>query len=725
MAMETDTRRIVFAFFVAMALLVGYQVVVNRLLPPPKAQPSDQPAPEATQPGPGTPTVPAAPETVPTTTSTTPTTAPRATYALVAAPEQQPVTLGGRDGDALRVELNPLGASVESIEFTARDDKGRYVRRMTTESEDPYKLLAPVVDGDWERYSFATHALRIEEFPHKEQQLGNLPWEVSEESPGEKVVFSTRLRSEQTGEDILRLTKTYTLRPGKPIFEVDVVVENLGPTPLTMQLEQDGPTGIHKEHLQYDMRRLLTTQHTDSGIELNKGYQWSALKDATLKGEPIQLLAGSKGPFVWTALANKYFAVYTRPLPLKGDFQDYIASAIGLSVAPNALDNQGDLLARLKTRPMVIAAGSALHVPLEVHAGPKDAGHLAKADPAFVDTTKLYYQSAKSADSRCACCTFDWLRDLMGWLLEHIRLVVQNYGVAIIILVVIIRGLLHPLTVFQQKSMFRMQDAMSRVQPKLDAVKERYANDKVKQNQEMMKLFSEEGVNPASNFVSFLPLILQMPILVALWTALNTDVNLRHAPFDGWWIDDLSAPDALIAFATPQNIPVLEWIPFIGAKLFCGFTSVNLLPILMGVSMWLQQKYMPKPHMKAKMEAARKRHEQQKSKSGMSPQDQIRQQQIMAYMMSILFPLMFYSMPSGLNLYWMATNVVGIFESLLIRKQLDEERQRREREGPPPPGKKRGLMSKVFKRIADQAEDLQRKADELAKTEGGKKKKKP
>ena len=349
----------------------------------------------------------------------------------------------------------------------------------------------------------------------------------------------------------------------------------------------------------------------------------------------------------------------------------------------------------------------------EVYVGPKDPDVLAKVNPAFADQTKVYYNLAAAADRRC--CTFEPLPQIMIGLLHWIQYLVRNYGIAIIILVVIVRTCLHPLTVYQQKSMFRMQDSMARLQPKLQDIKERFANDRTRLNQETMKLYAEEGVNPMGTLVGMLPLFIQMPILVALWTGLNTDINLRHAPFDGWWIKDLAAPDALVAFDPPITIPVLGQLPLLG-WMFTGVTGLNLLPILMGISMWLQQKYMPKPGMQAKLEAAKKNPPAERKPGQTSPQDQLRQQQMIAYMMTFMFPLMFYYMPSGLNLYWMATNVFGIGESLIIRKQLREEKERRAREGPPPPStkKKSGFMSRMLKKMAEQAEEIQRKADKLS-----------
>jgi YidC/Oxa1 family membrane protein insertase len=714
---------------VAMAVFLGYQYVINKVFPPRRQAPTPVAAPGLEQPAPAP---PATTTTAPGPTTAPVATAPERTYFMTAGVDSEPIMLGGREGDALRIRLNPRGAALATLEFTALEAKGRFVHRAAPDSEEPYQLLAPVDNGERVYYSFATYRIWIEERSgqvwNQSWRLDDLPWVVSEKS-ADKVVFTTALGTGSQGEELLRLTKSYVLRPGKPVLNLELSVENVGSDPLKVRVEQDGPLGIRQENPQYDMRRLLTAQYTSRGIELNKGRQYSELQKATLDplAGPLQLLRPDKGPFLWTVLANKYFGVYTRPVAITGDFQDYVVGVTGLVADPHAvaragdLRAHGDLLARLATRSTVLSPGAGLRCPFEIYAGPKDAEHLRQADPVYADKTKLYYQLAQSADTRCFC-TFLWLEELMVWLLGKIHLVVRNYGVAIIILVIIIRTLLHPLSVFQQKSMFRMQEAMARIQPKMEAIKQKYPNDKVKQNQETMKLFGEEGVNPAANFVSFLPLFLQMPILVALWTALNTDIHLRHAPFDGWWIVDLSAPDALLTFSPPITIPILGWLPLIGGW-FSNVTSLNLLPIVMGVSMWLQQKYMPKPHVKAKLEAARqKAAEQSKSKSGLSPQDQLRQQQIMAYLMAILFPLMFYRMPSGLNLYWLSTNIFGIFESLVIRRQIDREKQRRELEGPHPQVRRPGLVGRFFKHIAAQAEELQRKADVLSRTADGKRK---
>ncbi len=689
---------------VALGVFVLYQAIITRIYPP--QPPTTQPAPAEP-----TPTPAPGPESGPTGTAaaTGPTTAAPPAYAFVASASLEPVILGGADGDALRVELDPRGASVARVQLWRKDKRGRFVYRAHPEGNAAYELLSPVWAEGVEWLSYTTARVWIKDPEPRSWDVGRIAWETVEAEP-RRAVFRTALRSTDGDRTVLELVKSYTLRPNQPVIDLTLEVRNTAAQPLTVWVDQYGPLGIPQEGLQYDTRSLLSAQLNKTTVELNKAYQHAKLLDATLKKDPVRLTVPDKGPLVWLALTNKYFGAFTRPLPVDAPQVDYIAGVDGVAVDVTGR-HKGDLLARLTTIPRTLAAGESLRVPLEIYTGAKDTDRLGKVNPAYADPAGLHYQLAQAPDTQSCCCQFAWLRELMIGLLGAIQSVVRNYGIAIIILVVIVRTLLHPLSVFQQKSMYRMQAAMSRLQPKMQAIKEKYANDKVRQNQEMMKLWAEEHVNPMSNFVAFIPLFLQMPILVALWSGLNTDINLRHAPFDGYWIRDLSAPDAILTFP-PVTIPLLSWI-------MGDITSLNLLPLLMGVSMWLQQKYMPKPQFQKPAEPAAPPAGGQRT-GGMTPEEQMRQQQIMAYVMAIVFPLMMYRLPSGLNLYWMATNIFGIGESLLIRRQLEREQSRPPAPTPREP-RRPGLLGRFFQHIAAQAEELQRKADALRESEDGKK----
>ena len=169
----------------------------------------------------------------------------------------------------------------------------------------------------------------------------------------------------------------------------------------------------------------------------------------------------------------------------------------------------------------------------------------------------------------------------------------------------------------------RSAERMREVQPKLKALQERYADDRQKQSEEMMKLYKEENINPLGGC---LPLLLQMPVLIGLFYALRTSIGLRQAP---WilWFDDLSQPATMVEVA--------------------GF-PIRLLPLVMAGSMYLQQKMMPQ--------------------TGMDP--------VQARMMLIMMPgmmlLFSYTFPSGLVLYWTVSNILGIAHQYWVRNHLNK-----------------------------------------------------
>jgi YidC/Oxa1 family membrane protein insertase len=163
---------------------------------------------------------------------------------------------------------------------------------------------------------------------------------------------------------------------------------------------------------------------------------------------------------------------------------------------------------------------------------------------------------------------------------------------------------------------------MQKLQPKIEELRKKYQNDPQRLNTEQMKLYKEHGVNPMGGC---LPLLLQMPILIALFTVFRTTIELRHAPFI-WWITDLSAPDTI--YTLPFSIPIYG-------------QHVNVLPIIMALSTILQQKMT--------------------SSSSTNPQ-----QKMMTYMMPIMFFFMFNQFPSGLNLYYTLFNLLTVAQQKFI-----------------------------------------------------------
>ncbi|MHC5088175.1 MAG: YidC/Oxa1 family membrane protein insertase, partial [Planctomycetota bacterium] len=196
-----------------------------------------------------------------------------------------------------------------------------------------------------------------------------------------------------------------------------------------------------------------------------------------------------------------------------------------------------------------------------------------------------------------------------------------------------------------QVSMMKMQ----KLAPKMQEIQKKYANNKQEMNKQVMAMYRDHGASPISGM---LPMMLQMPIWIALWTAVYTSIDLRGAGFLPVWITDLSMPDQLFVIPYAAKIQTL---PLIGSFFPDYF---NLLPLLMGVVMFLQQKMMPS------------------SQAAASTNPQMAQQQkMMMIMMPLLFPIMLYSGPSGVNLYILSSISAGVVEQKIIRKHLKEKEE--------------------------------------------------
>ncbi|MEM1434068.1 MAG: membrane protein insertase YidC [Pseudomonadota bacterium] len=242
-----------------------------------------------------------------------------------------------------------------------------------------------------------------------------------------------------------------------------------------------------------------------------------------------------------------------------------------------------------------LAPGASAKLPVQFYAGPKDQDRLEEIAPNLnltVDYGFLW-----------------WLAVPLFKLLQWFNAVTGNWGVAIVLLTLLVKAILYPLSAKAYKSMANMR----RVAPQMKRMQERYASDRQKLSQEMMKLYQKEGVNPLGGC---LPMLLPMPIFLALYWVLYESVELRQAPFVGW-INDLSVMD-----------------PFF------------ILPLLMGGSMYLQQL--------------------------LSPQMGDPMQQRVMKLMPVMFTVLFLFFPAGLVLYWLVNNVLSIAQQWYVMKQFDQ-----------------------------------------------------
>ncbi|MBU6447148.1 MAG: membrane protein insertase YidC, partial [Verrucomicrobia bacterium] len=258
--------------------------------------------------------------------------------------------------------------------------------------------------------------------------------------------------------------------------------------------------------------------------------------------------------------------------------------------------------------------------PFRIMAGPYDNSLLKELDALYDEPLKNYnpeYVSALSIQGWFSFISQPFSKFLF-WLMEIFHTITRSWALSIVLLTIALRAMMYPLNNWSIRSSLRMQE----MAPKIKAIQEKHKKDPKKAQIEVMNFYRQSGINPLTGCF---PVLLQMPFLIGMFYLLKSSFPLRGAIFIPGWIDDLSAPDILFTWGQPL------W--FIG-------NEFHLLPILMGLSMFLQQKLTAKmPQDPSKMTDAQK------------------QQKMTGNMMAVLFMVMFYNFPSGLNIYFMLSTL--------------------------------------------------------------------
>jgi YidC/Oxa1 family membrane protein insertase len=273
-------------------------------------------------------------------------------------------------------------------------------------------------------------------------------------------------------------------------------------------------------------------------------------------------------------------------------------------------------------------------MPFRIFAGPYDTALLKELDALYEEPLKNYnpdYVSALSIQGWFSFISQPFAKFLF-LLMELFYAVTHSWAFSIILLTIALRAMMHPLNNWSIRSSIKMQE----IAPKVKAVQEKYKKDPRKAQTEVMNLYRESGINPLTGCF---PVLLQMPFLIGMFYLLKSSFPLRGAMFIPGWIDDLSAPDVLFTWGQP--------IYFIG-------NEFHLLPILMGITMYLQQRFTSKLP---------------KDPSKLS--DTEKQQKMMGNMMAVLFTVMFYNFPSGLNIYFMLSTLLGIAQQMWMMKKMN------------------------------------------------------
>jgi YidC/Oxa1 family membrane protein insertase len=406
------------------------------------------------------------------------------------------------------------------------------------------------------------------------------------------------------------------LSPGKPvtlswtsstgqIYQLIIAVDDL--YLFTVEQKVSNPTGqaVQVQPYSYTSRAGRSADASSQTVHVGPisfrdgkadyEVKWQTIREAGANGLSF---GSSKG---WIGFTDKYWLTALAPAGATSDAFHYSQS--------------GAYQANAVAASSVLAPGASTTFRTSVFAGAKEKAALDRYEDAGLQ--KL----SKSIDWGW----FEWFMrpifDLLNWLFHHIG----NFGVAIICLTLIVRGLMFPVA----QKQFQSMAAMRKIQPKMKALQERFKDDKARQQQEILKLYQEEKINPAAGC---LPILLQIPVFYALYKVLLVSVEMRHQPF-ALWIHDLSAPD-------PAHI-----LNLFGLLHFTppSFLAIGPLAVLLGVTMWLQFKLNPQ-----QMDPA--------------------QQQVFAlmpwFMMFIMAPF-----ATGLLIYWVTSNVLTILQQWFLYKK--------------------------------------------------------
>jgi len=563
------------------------------------------------------------------------------TFGADSAPAKS-VTLGSVDpnsGFNFQLELNSKGAAIRKVIFSGFDDRDY-------KNPQPLVIISPMHERDGREILSMANTSFVFVQQQLQLPLDRLHWKsfdvITAEDGSQTARFEAIIKIVGTDEPVLKLIKTYKIIPRNYLLECNIAVENLSGIEQKVRFNLAGPGGLGRESVRGDMRKAVAgfrdSQGQISTVRLAK-------KDL-IKEKNLNRLTKPGANFLWVAAVNKYFAAIVVPLPEEGkEYCDWVTDKTGRFHNPDG-DSKADsgdetIGLDLKIAPNTLAAAgqansSKIYI-FQLYIGPKDKS--------LFDKNERYRELGfvQTIDFMMCCCPAGIIKPLAFGILAIMKWMygfIGNYGIVIIILVFLMRLAMHPITKKSQVSMSKM----SKLAPKAEEIKKKYANNKAEMNKQMMALYREQGASPV---MGFLPMMIQMPIWIALWSAVYASIELRGAAFLPFWITDLSLPDALYRFPTAIVVPLLGW----------KIESLNLLPILMGVAFYLQQKLMP-------------------SQAAASANPQVAQQQkMMMIMMPLLFPLMLYKAPSGVNLYIMASTFAGVFEQHVIRKHIREKEQ--------------------------------------------------
>jgi YidC/Oxa1 family membrane protein insertase len=476
------------------------------------------------------------------------------------APVAVPLVQGERvtvNTDVLRAQVDTLGGSLVKLELLKHiNSDGKPLVLFDRSATHTYVARSGLIGAG----ELPNHTLQFS-VAAGERDLGQ----------GDRVTL--RLEGEKNG---VKLLKTYIFKRGSYVIDTGFEVQNTSQAAVSPTLYME----LLRDDSVIDASRFYSTFTGPAVYSDVEKYQKVNFEDIT-KNKAKYVSGFKKGEEGWVSMVQHYFA------------SAWVADT---KVEREVYANQVEahlFRVGLKQNLGTVAPGASVSTQARLFAGPQEERVLEVVAPGL-ELVKDY----------------GWLTMIakpLFWLLEKIHALVSNWGWSIILLTVLIKLAFFPLSASSYKSMAKMKD----LQPRLLALRERYKDEPQKLNQEMMQMYRTEKVNPLGGC---LPILIQIPVFIALYWVLLSSVEMRNAPWLGW-IGDLSKPDPLY-----------------------------ILPILMAVSMFVQTKLNP------------------------TPPDPMQAKVMM--IMPLVFSVMFFFFPSGLVLYWVVNNVLSIAQQWQINRMM-------------------------------------------------------
>ena len=411
------------------------------------------------------------------------------------------------------------------------------------------------------------------------------------------------------------LTKKYTFNENDYLFKLDVTVDG-----------NDQMEGLDFSNSAYTLRTSPQIgPYFDRKKDKYENRTFMALSNTKLKKQVLgnnQMKTYDK-VYSWTGVAGKYFTFLVVPessvtmgdvvYSTQLDQNDYANAQVMLTRHPIMKNNVTDTY--------------------YIYVGPRTEKDLKIYNKTTDNDWKL--SDLRLNDSLTTSGLLSWLEVAMKWIMEMIYKVIPNWGVAIIIMTILLRLIIYPLTKKSSESSLKMQE----FQPKIQEIQTKYKENPQKMNEEMAKLYKETGYNPLSGC---LPLLIQFPLIIAMFNLFNNYFEFRGAMFIPGWIPDLSVGDSIASL----NFN----LPFLG-------NQIRILPVIYLVSQLFYGKMT----------------------SATTPAQNASQMKFMMYGMPIIFFFIFYNSPSGLLLYWTVSNILTMVQQIYINKLMQSKKAEMEK----------------------------------------------